>query len=133
MKVSPVHRRRQTCRRANRKRSANAPKFGASLFTSYEIQDGPCKGLGFGTGVVYKAGREMNDLFSYGGVTRTNFLGDYTEVDLRTFYTRNRWQFEIAGTNLFNEKYCSNAFAQLQTGYQSNPPRQFMGSVRYKF
>ncbi len=114
-------------------RPANAPKFGASLFTSYEIQDGPCKGLGFGTGVVYKAGREMNDLFSYGGVTRTNFLGDYTEVDLRTFYTRNRWQFEIAGTNLFNEKYYSNAFAQLQTGYQSNPPRQFMGSVRYKF
>ena len=112
---------------------ANAPKLGASVFTSYEIQDGTWQGLGFGAGVVYKGGREMNDLFSYGGVTRTNFLGDYTEVDLRAFYTWDRWQFEVAGTNLLNEKYYSNAFAQLITGYQSNPPRQFMGTLRYKF
>lgn len=114
-------------------RPANAPKFGASLFTSYEIQDGSLRGLGFGTGVVHKSGREMNDLSSYGGVTRIDFLDDYTEVDLRVFYTRKPWQFEVSCTNLFDETYYSNAFAQLITGYQVNPPRQFMGSMRYRF
>lgn len=114
-------------------RPANAPKFGASLFTSYEIQDGAWRGLGVGAGLVHKSGREMNDLFSYGGLTRVNFLGDFTEADLRVFYTRKPWQFEVSCTNLFDTTYYSNAFAQLWTGYQANPPRQFMASMRYRF
>jgi iron complex outermembrane receptor protein len=114
-------------------RPANAPKFGLSLFTSYEVQNGSWQGLGIGGGVVHKAGREMNDLFSYGGLTRVGFLDDYTEVDLRVFYTRQRWQFELAASNVFDEDYYSNAFAQLITGFQVNPPRQFLGSMRYKF
>ncbi|MBL8268893.1 TonB-dependent siderophore receptor, partial [Steroidobacter sp.] len=45
---------------------SNAPKFGASLFSSYEFQQGAWRGFGFGGGVVHKAGRKTTDINSYG-------------------------------------------------------------------
>lgn len=114
-------------------KTVNAPRFGLSLFTSYEIQDGPLQGLGVGGGVVHKHDLTTSDIFSYGARTPISLLPDFTEVDLRVFYTHQNWQYEVAVSNLFNEEYASAAFSQLLLGFQENPPRQVLGSVRYRF
>lgn len=111
---------------------ANAPEFGASLFTSYEIQEGSLQGLGVGLGLVHKSGRDMTDLFSYGALTPV-LLDDFTELDLRVFYTQENWLYELQLSNVLDTEYYSNAFAQLITGFQVNPPRQVLGTVRYRF
>lgn len=113
---------------------ANAPKLGLSVFTSYQIQTGQLRGLGFGVGAVHKAGRETNDFFfGYGNNTPIEFLDDFTEVDVRAFYALRSWQFELAASNVLNEKYYSNPAGRLALGFQSNPSRQVMGSARYRF
>lgn len=111
---------------------ANAPRFGISLFTSYEIQDGPLRGLGFGGGVVHKHGRDTGDT-RFGGKTPIRFFADFTEVDLRAFYSLPHWQFDLGVSNVFNEKYYSAVLEFLLSSYQVNPPRQVTATVRYKF
>jgi TonB-dependent siderophore receptor len=112
--------------------SANAPRFGISLFTSYEIQSGGLRGLGFGAGVVHKQGRDTGDV-RFGAKTPIRFLGDFTEVDVRVFYSLPRWQFDLGVSNLFNEKYYSTVFEFLLSTFQANPPRQATATIRYKF
>jgi TonB-dependent siderophore receptor len=112
----------------------NAPKFGLSAFTSYEIQGGPLKGLGFGGGVVHKSGREAHNIF----LATLPLLGkdifeDFTEIDLRMFYRRDKWLFDLDVTNVTDTLYYSNAFAWGGSGFNPNPPRQVKGRVTYKF
>ncbi|MBL8271258.1 MAG: TonB-dependent receptor, partial [Steroidobacter sp.] len=68
-----------------------------------------------------------------GANTPIQFLGDFTEVELRCFYTLAAWRFELTASNLLDEEYYSNTFERLNLGYQVNPPRQLTGSVRYRF
>ncbi|MBL8268322.1 TonB-dependent siderophore receptor [Steroidobacter sp.] len=108
-----------------------APKRGVSLFTSYEIQGGDLRGLGFGGGVIHKGGRNTND-FDYGANTPITFLGDFTEVDLRVFYTRQNWTFDVTATNVFDERYYSAVFERLSGSLNINRPRAITASVRYR-
>ena len=114
---------------------ANAPKFGASVFGSYEILNGGLKGLGFGFGVVHKSGRTTFDQgWSAAPARPVNFdFGSFTEVDGRIFYSRDRWMYALEATNLFDEKYYSSAFTYLRTGVEVNPPRMLRASLRYRF
>ena len=112
---------------------ANAPKFGASLFTSYEFQEGALRGLGFGGGVVHKSGLKTRDLASFGFGTPIDFVNEFTEVELRAFYSLRSWQLELAASNLLGERYYTNTFERLNLGFQVNPARQLMANVRYRF
>jgi len=114
---------------------SNAPKFGLSLFTSYELKAGPLNGFGLGAGVVHKGGRESfaSDLrYSDGSVVVTDF-GAYTEVDARIFYRSKHWKFDASITNLSNEKYYSPVRNDGGYGINVNPPRTFMLSVARTF
>jgi iron complex outermembrane receptor protein len=76
----------------------NAPKHGASLWTTYEIQKGDLKGLGFGAGLFYVGDREAelpNDLV----------LPAYVRADASIFYKRDRWRVGLNFKNLFNTSY----------------------------
>jgi iron complex outermembrane receptor protein len=108
----------------------NAPRFGASVFTSYEIQGGALRGLGFGGGVVHKRGRDTADLNR--GIP-IDLLGDITEVDVRAFYSLAQWQLDLSVSNLLDERYYSTPFGRLNFGYQINPARQVKAAVRYRF
>lgn len=112
--------------------SANAPDFGLSLFTSYQIQQGALRGVGVGAGVVRKSGMETFDAANYGQPIAFD-LGDFTEVDLRLFYDRDRWRYEIAATNLLDTKYYSSYSEAMWFGLQVNPPRRVTGSVSYRW
>jgi iron complex outermembrane recepter protein len=76
----------------------NAPKNGVSLWTTYEIQKGDLKGLGFGAGLFYVGDREAelpNDLV----------LPSYVRADASIFYKRDRWRVGLNFKNLFNTRY----------------------------
>lgn len=107
--------------------SANGAKFGASLFTTYEIQSGPLDGLGFGGGVVHKSGRKFfgsDRRYANGDFVVFDF-GSFTEIDARVFYDIGSWRFQLGGTNLTNEKYYSPPRDVLGFGVHVNPPRAY--------
>lgn len=112
--------------------SANGPDFGLSLFTSYQVQQGALRGVGVGAGVVRKSGRETFDASSYSRPVVFD-LGGFTEVDLRMFYDRDQWRYEIAATNLLDTTYYSSYSAAMSFGLQVNPPRRVIGSVSYRW
>jgi iron complex outermembrane receptor protein len=114
-------------------RPINAPKFGLSLFTNYEIQSGALRGLGFGIGTVHKSGREVESIYSRGVFFGKDVFDDFTEVDLRMFYNLDKWRFDVDVTNVTNELYYSGAFGWWGNGFNPNPPRQIKGRVTYQF
>jgi len=115
--------------------SANGAKFGLSLFSSYEIQQGPLQGLGFGGGVVHKSGRKFfgTDLQYANGDYVVFDFGAFTEVDARIFYNTDSWRFQLSSTNLFNEKYYSPSRDVLLYGVHVNPPRAFEFKITRMF
>lgn len=122
---------------------SGAPKFGLSVFSSYEFLDGPLDGLTVGAGVVHKSGRETFDTalttdasIRNGGVqTPVTFdFGAFTEVDARiTYNVSDQWQLYVSATNIFNELYYSAAFETLTFGVNANPPRIIRGGVKFSF
>jgi iron complex outermembrane receptor protein len=114
---------------------ANAPKFGLSAFGTYELLHGAAKGLGFGLGVVHKSGIGTFDSFltQLAGTPYSFDFGDFTEIDARVFYGRDRWNFALSATNLLDEEYYSPIRTLLRAGVHVNPPRNIRASVSYKF
>jgi TonB-dependent siderophore receptor len=108
----------------------NAPKFGISAFTSYEIQNGVLRGLGFGGGVVHKRDRDTTVL---GSNIPILLFDDFTEVELRVFYSLPQWQFDLGVSNALDDRYYSAPRERLNFGYQISPPREVNARVRYKF
>ncbi|MBL8265986.1 TonB-dependent siderophore receptor [Steroidobacter sp.] len=112
-----------------------APRFGLSLFTSYELQQGPLRGVGIGAGVVHKRGREtfFIDLGPDGRPLAYDF-GDFTEVDLRVFRNTEHWRLQLSVTNLLNEEYfTSDSYNGLDSGIHINPARTVIGQASYRF
>lgn len=114
---------------------SNAPKFGLSVFSSYEFQNGPLTGFGFGAGVVHKSGRQSfaSDLrYADGSVVVIDY-GAYTEVDLRLFYRSEHWRLDAGISNLLNEKYYSPVRNDGGYGINVNPTRTVRVSVTRTF
>lgn len=114
---------------------ANGAKFGLSLFSSYQIQSGPLRGLGAGAGVVHKSGREFfgaDRRFANGRFVEFDY-GSFTELDARLFYNSEDWRIQLSGTNLTNEKYYSPSFDILGFGVHVNPPSQYALLIVRKF
>jgi iron complex outermembrane recepter protein len=76
----------------------NAPRTGASLWSTYEIQKGVAKGLGFGFGVFYIGDREAE-------VPNDFVLPSYVRADASLFYRRKNWSAQLNFRNLFNTQY----------------------------
>lgn len=78
--------------------AALVPEHKASLWTTYEIQEGNLQGLGFGLGLFYVA-------------ERPSYLGDeyilpsYFRTDTAIFYKRDNWKAAINIQNLFDVNY----------------------------
>jgi TonB-dependent siderophore receptor len=111
------------------------PKFGASLFTSYEIQDGAAQGLGFGGGFVYKQTGEVwqFDGPAPAGADFSHLFKDVTELDLRAFYERGPWNYSLSVTNVLDTKYYSPEDNNFWYAISVNPGRQYIGRLSYSF
>lgn len=82
-------------------RPLGVPRHSAALWTTYELQDGPLAGLGFGGGPVFK-GRNFADNGN------TNPLPSFTILDLVLFYRRGSTDIQMNFNNVTNADYFSN-------------------------
>jgi iron complex outermembrane receptor protein len=75
-----------------------APSSGASLWTSYEIQKGDLKGLGFGAGLFYVGDVEAE-------IPNDFVIPSYVRADASLFYNRDTWRVGLNFKNLFDKEY----------------------------
>jgi iron complex outermembrane recepter protein len=103
-------------------RFINAPSQGASLWSTYEIQKGPAKGLGFGAGVFFVGDREVE-------LPNTFVLPSYVRVDATIFYRRKNWRVGLNFKNLFDKTY----YEYQGVGIQVGDPFTILGTVSVEF
>ncbi|PSN10102.1 TonB-dependent siderophore receptor [filamentous cyanobacterium CCT1] len=92
----------------------------ASLWTSYEFQEGDLQGLGFGAGMFYVGDR-------IDGFIPSVTLGNYLRVDAALYYQRQNWRAALNFQNLFDERYIQSGF------YNPGEPFTVIGSVSVEF
>ncbi|NCJ08619.1 TonB-dependent siderophore receptor [Synechococcales cyanobacterium C] len=76
-------------------RLVNAPRVGASLWTTYEIQRGDLQGLGFGGGIFYSGEREVL-------IPNTFELPANVRIDAAIFYRRDNWRVGLNFKNILD-------------------------------
>ncbi|MDB9529320.1 TonB-dependent siderophore receptor [Oscillatoria sp. CS-180] len=102
----------------------NVPKHSASLWTSYEIQDGDLEGLGFGLGVYFQDDRN-------GDLRRPFTLPSYVRTDASIFYRRENFRAQLNFQNLFDVRYFEGARDQFRV--IPGAPFTIFGSVGWEF
>ncbi|MHC5738012.1 TonB-dependent siderophore receptor [Nostoc sp.] len=100
----------------------NAPGTGGSLWTSYEIQSGGMRGLGFGGGVFYTGDHEAT-------LPNTFKIPSYVRADATIFYKRDNWRVGLNFKNLFNTQYYDSQGYYLRPG----APLTVLGTVSVEF
>jgi iron complex outermembrane recepter protein len=79
-------------------RLVGVPYNSASLWTTYELQQGNLQGLGLGLGVVYVGEREAS-------LPNNLKITSYVRTDASIFYKRDNWRAALNFKNLFDTKY----------------------------
>lgn len=103
-------------------RLVNVPHNGASLWTTYEIQEGSLQGLGFGAGLFFVGDREAT-------LPNTITIPSYLRTDASVFYQRDNWKVALNIKNLFDIKYYNSDGSNI---YPS-APLTVLGSVSVEF
>jgi iron complex outermembrane recepter protein len=106
-------------------RFVGVPLHSASLWTTYEIQKGPLKGLGFGAGLKYVGDRA-------GDVENTYTIGDYLIGNAAIFYNRDRYRFALNFKNISNAYYIESSTGN-EGGIEPGAPFTVIGSFSVKF
>lgn len=82
-------------------RLANVPENSASLWTTYELQNGSLQGLGFGLGLFF-----VGDRAGFADSDPPEFeLPSYLRTDAAVYYRRDNWKAAINIKNLFGIEY----------------------------
>jgi iron complex outermembrane recepter protein len=80
----------------------NAPEHAVNLWTTYRIQSGAARGLGFGLGLYYIGDRPIDN-------ANTVNLPGFVRTDAAIFYERDQFRAALNIRNLFDvENYVSN-------------------------
>lgn len=93
------------------------------LWTTYEIQGGRWKGLGFGGGVTYVGNRAFNS-------ANTLWLGSYSTIDALVYYKNKDWTYSLNAYNLGDKKYWVDATG---VSVYAGQPRSFLFRIERKF
>lgn len=83
-------------------RPNNVPRNSASVWTTYEFQDGNLQGLGFGLGLFFVGERP-------GDFDNTYELPSYVRTDAALYYRRDNWRAALNFQNLFDVNYIRNS------------------------
>jgi iron complex outermembrane receptor protein len=100
------------------------PENQASLWTTYEIQQGNLQGLGFGLGLFYIGDRQ-------GDLDNSFVLPSYLRTDAAIYYRRDRLKAAINVRNLFDVTYQNYSFGRLFN--QVGDPLTVIGSLSWEF
>lgn len=102
----------------------NVPKHALNLWTTYELQSGSLKGLGFGLGVFYYGDRQ-------GELGNTFELPGYTRTDAAIFYKRDNFRASLNIRNLFDVDYFVSA--QNRNRVLPGDPLTVQGTISWQF
>ncbi|MBD0363140.1 MAG: TonB-dependent siderophore receptor, partial [Coleofasciculus sp. C3-bin4] len=91
----------------------NVPEHAASLWTTYELQNGALQGLGLGVGIFYVGERE-------GDLGNTFSLPSYLRTDAALYYRRNNLRASLNVKNLFDINYFETASSNVNV-YPGSP------------
>lgn len=103
----------------------DVPDTTASLWTTYEIQVGDLRGLGFGLGLFHVGERQ-------GDTADTFRIPGYLRTDAALFYRRDNWRLSFNIQNLFDIEYIE-ASAGFREGVYPGAPLTILGSVSVEF
>ncbi|MEM9005703.1 MAG: TonB-dependent siderophore receptor [Cyanobacteria bacterium P01_F01_bin.86] len=107
-------------------RFENVPLHQASIWTTYEIQEGDLQGLGFGLGLFYVGERQ-------GDLANSFQVGDYLRTDAALYYRRNRFNAALNFRNLFDIDYISSVSFGSRLQVERGDPFTVVGSVSWEF
>jgi iron complex outermembrane recepter protein len=103
----------------------NAPEHAVNFWTTYRIQRGAAKGLGFGLGIYYIGERPIDN-------ANTANLPSFVRIDAAIFYEKDQFRAALNIRNLFNienyvSQYGSSDFVNIGT------PFTIQGSLAWRF
>ena len=104
-------------------RLVGVPRDTASFWTTYEIQSGSLKGLGFGGGLFFVGDTEAN--LPNNGV----IIPSYVRTDASIFYKKGNWRYGLNVKNLFDTTY------YVSQGYYLRPgdPLTVLATISVQF
>jgi iron complex outermembrane receptor protein len=105
-------------------RPNNVPEHSGSIWTVYELQQGPLKGLGAGLGGRFVGERE-------GDLGNTFTIPSYAAMDAALFYRRNQFRAQVNVRNVLDEEYFASSFSD--TRVIPGEPLVVRGSVGWSF
>ncbi|MEH2088170.1 TonB-dependent receptor [Nostoc sp.] len=101
------------------------PFNSASLWSTYEIQTGDLRGLGFGLGLFYVGERQ-------GDLNNSFQVPSYVRTDASMFYRRDNWRVGINVNNLFNVDYIEGT-GQRRNNIDPGAPLTVRGTLSVEF
>ncbi|MEM6840213.1 MAG: TonB-dependent siderophore receptor, partial [Cyanobacteria bacterium P01_C01_bin.120] len=107
-------------------RLTGVPEHNFNLWTTYDIQDGPLEGLGFGLGFNYVTER-------FGDTANTFTADGYFLTDAAISYSHDNWQAALNIRNLFNVNYIESAGRTRTLGIGPGEPFTLIGSFSIEF
>ncbi len=102
----------------------NVPEHKFNLWTTYTLQEGSLKGLGFGLGVFYVGNRA-------GDLDNSFFADDYTRIDAAIYYEKKNYRFALNFKNLFDAEFLEGTQNRRQV--IPGAPFTVQGTVSIKF
>jgi iron complex outermembrane receptor protein len=105
-------------------RLRNVPENAVNLWTTYEIQKGGLQGLGFGLGLFYVGGRQVD-------LDNSLELPSYLRTDAAIFYRRDCFRAALNLRNLFNIDYFESAFELVRVN--RGEPFTVQGTISWQF
>jgi iron complex outermembrane recepter protein len=108
---------------AERNRPTGVPTQSASAWTTYEIQGGALKGLGFGGGATFK-----DSIFIDQRNTQT--VPSYLTGDLVAFYRQDAFEIQLNVYNISDETYFRNG---VNGGALPGDPISVQGTIKVRF
>jgi iron complex outermembrane receptor protein len=102
----------------------NAPKNIFNIWSTYDVQRGFARGLGFGVG-----GRHYTD--QSGDLANSFQLPGYGIVDASVTYRRGPTQWQLNANNLGNKRYWAGSYNDVYV--KPGEPRVLRGSVSWNF
>lgn len=102
------------------------PRHRASLWTTYEIQQGDLQGLGFGLGLNFVGERQ-------GDLDNSFQLDSYFLTKVAIFYRRDNWRLALHINNLFDVNYIEGIPNSRLSGIVPGKPLTVVGSIVVNF
>ncbi|MEM6839812.1 MAG: TonB-dependent siderophore receptor [Cyanobacteria bacterium P01_C01_bin.120] len=107
-------------------RLSGVPENNVNLWTTYDIQNGPLEGLGFGLGVNYVSER-------FGDVANSFTADEYFLTNAAISYKRDNWRAALNIRNLFDVDYIESAGRTRTIGIGPGEPFTLIGSFSIEF